>query len=239
MTFGADRLVAGVRALGALGPLALFVVVAPALGAMLLVVTEQHWFGPLEGMGFGAVPLFLAASIILAGLSFVPTHAVSLVGGMLFGATAGSLLAMAGVTGAALLGYLALRRVVGDRALAGLECRPGAAAVHRALVHGGARRTFALVALVRLSPVMPFAGTNLLLAAAGMGLRDFLLGSIVGLAPRVVAVAVAGAGLASLDLDRAADARVALLGAVATVAALWVIGRVARSALRQAAVLTP
>ena len=65
------------------------------------------------------------------------------------------------------------------------------------------------------------------------GLREFLLGSVVGLAPRVVAVAVAGAGLAQLDLSRGADLRLAVLGAVATVALLVVLWAVGRRALRE------
>jgi len=74
-----------------------------------------------------------------------------------------------------------------------------------------------------------------LMAASGVGLGPFLAGSLAGLAPRVIAVAVAGAGLAELDLARSADVRLAIAGGLATVAVLVVMGRIARAALREVA----
>ncbi len=221
--------------LGALGPIALFTVVGPAIGALVLVATAPAWLDPLRALGWSAVPLVVVLTVVLAGFSLVPTHASSAVAGVLFGAAAGSVVAMAGIVGAALLGYAVLRRWIGRRTIAGLARRPRAAAVHRALVHAGARRTAGLIVLVRLSPVMPFAATNLLMAASGVGLGPFLAGSLAGLAPRVIAVAVAGAGLAELDLARSADVRLAIAGALATVAVLVVMGRIARAALREVA----
>lgn len=215
-------------------PLALFLIVVPLLGAVVLVGTSERWLEPWMQLGLApSIACFLLASSFLAGFSLVPTHAASLVAGMLFGAAGGSLLALVGIALGAVVSFSILRRLSGTRALELLANRPRARAVHRALLHGGSRRSVTLIALVRLSPIMPFAGTNLVLAASGIRLREFLLGSVVGLAPRIVAVAVAGAGLARLDLAQGADARLAVLGTAATLAALFLISAIARRALRQ------
>lgn len=222
------------RELGPVGPLAAFMVAGPLLGALVLLSTSRDWLDRLAGMGaVGAIPCFLVATIVLAGLCLIPTHAASLVAGLLFGVGGGIVLALAGSAGAALLGYLVLSRLARGRIMRLLETRPRAAAVRRALV---ARRTrvAGLIALIRLSPVMPFAATNLVMATAGVGLREFLAGSVLGMAPRVIVVVMGGAGLAELDLTRGTDARLAVIGGLATLIALIAIGRVSRAALRDA-----
>ena len=132
----------------------------------------------------------------------------------------------------AALGFVLLRRLVGERLVHALARRPRAATVHAALL-SRRRRLLGLVVLLRLSPVMPFAGSNLVFAAAGVEARTFLLGSVLGLAPRVALVALAGAGLSELDLSHTADARLAWLGGLATLASLVVLGRIGRRALAE------
>ncbi|MEZ6016102.1 MAG: VTT domain-containing protein [Planctomycetota bacterium] len=223
-----------VRKLGRLGPLAAFTALGPLVGATVLAASSETWFPPLEAAGAGAVPCVMFGTVLLAGLSLVPTHASSLVAGLLFGVTGGTLVAVAGVLGAALLGFFVVRRIVGERFLQQLAAHPRASAVHTDLLRRGAARAALFIALIRLSPVMPFAATNLLIAASGVRPWAFLAGSLVGLAPRIVAVVLAGAGLADLDLSQAADQRVVIVGGVATIAALAVIGALSRRALARA-----
>jgi len=218
----------------AVGLLGLALVGLPALGALVLVSTFDGWYPALESLGpVTGVAALVPLAAVLAGLSLVPTHAVSLVAGMLAGAGAGVPLALLAVALAALFGHGLLRRLVGERLVAALASRPRAAAVHAALL-SRRERLVGLIVLLRLSPVMPFAGTNLVFAAAGVTTGPFLLGSVVGLAPRVALVAVAGAGLSELDLSQAGDSRLAVVGAVATVLSLVLLGRVSRRALAEA-----
>lgn len=216
-------------------PLGLATVVGPLLGVSVLAATSGIWFGALQSQGSGAIPWLLAATVLLAGLSLMPTHAASLVAGMLFGWAGGSLLALCGTLGAALLGHRLLSALVGRRVLEALERRPRAAAVHQALLGRGALGLAGLVALLRLSPLLPFAATNLVLAAARVPLVPFLAGTALGIAPRVCVVALAGSGLAELDLSSTSDRRLALLGVVATVLVLAVLTRLARQVLRRSA----
>lgn len=222
------------RALGSLGPLAAFTAVGPLAGAAVLAATADRWYPPLEALGLGAVPWLIGATVVLAGLSLTPTHATSLVAGLLFGSAMGIAVALAGTLGAALLGFVVVRRVVGERVLDQLAHHPRARAVHDDLLRQSGWRAASILALVRLSPLMPFAATNLVMAALGVRARVFVAGTLVGIAPRVVAVVVAGAGLAELDLTTSADARLAIIGLTATVVALVVIGRLAKRALVRA-----
>ncbi|MEX1024635.1 MAG: VTT domain-containing protein [Planctomycetota bacterium] len=219
----------------AIGALALFLLLAPAFGAVALVVSYETWLPPLEELGAAACLPFAAITVVLVGLGLTPTHAHSLVAGWLFGIVGGTLLALACVTLAAALAHRVFGGWSREWAFAALTVRPRAAAVHRALVECGTWRSIGLVALVRLSPFMPYAGTNLLMASANVRPLPFVAGSGLGLAPRVAALAVAGAGLAELDLSQAADARLALLGGVATLLLLFVLGRITAPSLRSRA----
>ncbi len=226
-----QRIVETLRAAGAVGPIALYTVAMPAISVPILAATQQSWYPQLVEAGGAIAPWYVLGGAILAGLSLVPTHAVSLVAGLLFGSAVGSVVALISVMLGAALGYGVFRPLAAPRALTGLAARPRAAAVHRALVRSGARQTIGLIVLVRLSPIMPFAGTNLLMAGAGVSWREFLLGSGIGLAPRVIAVAVVGAGLAELDFSSSLGRSWLIAGLIATIAAVVIIGRAAKRVL--------
>ena len=224
-----------IRRLGPFGLLAGFMVGGPLLGAVVLVATRERWLPPLEALDPSEAALWFAVgTVLLAGLSLTPTHASSLVAGMLFGAVHGAWVAVGAIAAAGVFAYALLRPLTTTHALAALERWPRARVIHRALLERRARLTL-LILLIRLSPVMPFAATNLLLAAGGVRPVEFVVGSVVGLAPRIVAVVVAGAGLSELDLGQAADVRVAVVGGVATVLVLIAISAIARRALEEAA----
>ena len=71
------------------------------------------------------------------------------------------------------------------------------------------------------------------MAATGAPLRPYIGGSLVGLAPRVVAVVIAGDSLAGIDFSRPGSDLGLWVGIAATVLALVVLGRLARAALRR------
>lgn len=217
--------------LGHIGPLAVLLVLMPLVGVLVLVAEAEPVVGFLQKAP-GALAVFLAAGTLLAALSLVPTHAVSLVAGYVWGLYAGSGIALLTVLLAALLGHLLLSRVAGPRLLHAIEARPKAQALHQALLRSGERRAFSVVALLRLSPVMPFAGTNLLMAALGVRLLPYSWGSLIGLAPRVVALAVTGAGLSQIDFSSPGSSVATWVGIAATLLGVVLLGLVARRALR-------
>jgi uncharacterized membrane protein YdjX (TVP38/TMEM64 family) len=226
------------RVLRELGPAAPLLVVAfagPLLGVVVLAATEAAWL-PLFGAGLASAIAFCVCGAVAAAACLLPTHATSLVGGFLFGGAAGGALAWLVVLLAAMLGYALFRPLVGARALAALERAPRALLVQRALLGRGVLRTAWLIALLRLSPLMPFAATNLLLAALHVRALPFACGTMLGVTPRVLAVAWVGAELSAFDLaaERASGNAVTTgLAIAATLLAVVVVGRIARGALRR------
>lgn len=228
-----NRLRQRLRAFGPAAPLLVAAMAVPLLGTAVLAATAPRWL-PWVGDGPGSASCFVALGALATAGCLLPTHATSLLAGFLFGAGTGSLLAWLLIVIGAALGHTLFRRLVGERATRALADSPRALVVHRALLGRGFWRTVWLVALLRLSPVMPFGATNLLCSALGVGLPAVLVATMLGITPRAVGAAVIGAGLSELDWGAGGSVWSTGLAIVATVLAVVVIGRAARRALRQA-----
>lgn len=222
----------GARALGPAVPLFVASMAVPLCGAALLAATTQHWL-PWLGHHAAGPWLFVPVAGACAALALLPTLVTSLAAGFAFGAAGGIALAVAAVAFATLLGHRVLAAVLGDRVVRAIAASPRAAVVHRALVGRGALRTGTLIVLLRLSPVMPFAATNLLLTAAAVPLRTFFFASLLGLVPRAVAFGWIGSTLAEFDARQPVAVQETVLGLAVTLLAVWWIGRAARQALRR------
>lgn len=218
--------------LGPAGPLFFVAMVGPMLGAAVLVATTTTWL-PRLLPDLATALGFVACGVVATAGCLLPTHATSLVAGFVFGAWLGPLLAWLVVLLAATFGFAALRALVGARILAAIGSSRRGTIVHRALLGRGFLRTAWLIALLRLSPLMPFAATNLLLAALGVHGRTFLLATVVGITPRAVAVALLGAGLSELDWEAEGSWGWTVFAVVTTLLVIVVIGRTARAALRR------
>tara|TARA_R110000868_G_C10398409_1_gene721045 strand:- start:40 stop:510 length:471 start_codon:yes stop_codon:yes gene_type:complete len=152
---------------------------------------------------------------------------------MAFGIGLGSAMALVGIGMAAALGFVTLRFLLRDKAVEALSHHPRAETIHRELGEGHFLRCIGLLALIRLSPVVPFAATNLLMSTTGIRILPFLVGSLLGLVPRVIAVVWIGSSLTELDLSQAADRRLLVLGVLATFAVLWILRKVSKRGLAQ------
>lgn len=219
-----------INELGKLGPVFTFAVLAPGLGILLLTATAPNWLEPMKEAGLNSISIFLCSAILLTGLSLIPTHAVSLVAGILYGVGTGSYLAVIAIISASLFSFFICSYLVGDRAVEVLRKKPRADSVYKELLKHNAFRTIYIIILVRLSPVMPFAGTNVLLASAKVKLSEFLIGSTIGLAPRILLVVSAGAGLTKLSSDYDKK-ELLILGISATIVTIVVLGRISKRVL--------
>ncbi|MFN3240986.1 MAG: TVP38/TMEM64 family protein [Planctomycetota bacterium] len=220
------------RALGPAGPLLLFASGGPLVGLIVLVATSASWLPWFEGGGGGEVLVFWLVGVALAAGCLMPTHATSLLAGYLFGTWLGTTVGFSVVLVAASVGFSLWSRVVGGRVLEAIAVSPNARRVHAALLGRSFGRTVWLIALLRLSPLMPFAATNLLMAAFGVRSWAFLCATMIGIAPRSVGVALVGAQLSELDWKAGGSLWSTALAIVATVAVVVWIGRIARRALR-------
>jgi len=175
-------------------------VLLPPVGAVVAGLTRDSWMGAC--VGSGGLVVFLTICAPLCAVSLVPTYAVAVGAGYLYGPTLGSVTAVGAILLGAWIGFRIAVLCAGDALLDGLG--PRVDATRRALLESPARTTATVIGLVRLAPVTPFAATNLLMAGAGVPLAPYLVGTLVGLAPRTALVAVAGSGLAELEIGRGA-----------------------------------
>lgn len=218
------------RELGPAAPLFVVAMTVPLLGAAALATTTATWL-PWFGRDLASALCFVVLGAFAAAAMLLPTHATSLAAGYVFGEWLGAAVAWLVIAVAAAFGYGLLRPLVGERALRALAASPRALRVHRALLGRGLWRTIWVIALLRLSPLLPFSATNLLLAALGVRGAAFVTATILGITPRALGVAWVGAGLTELDWQSGSPRWATVLAIVATVAVLVVLGRIARRAL--------
>ncbi len=130
--------------------------------------------------GWGAAGMVAFGLIyIIATVLLIPGAALTALAGVLFGIWWGTLIvsisATLGAAAAFLLGRYIFRRSIEQRLLA----RPGFAAIDRAV----SERGWVIVALLRLSPVVPFNLSNYFFGLTGIGLRRYVLASWVCMLP--------------------------------------------------------
>jgi uncharacterized membrane protein YdjX (TVP38/TMEM64 family) len=209
---------AAVLRLGALGVLlAVLVAAAIVIGVPDAAVVRGAVadLGPLAPVVF----VLLYAAVTLLPL---PKNVVTAVAGALFGLVDGVLLVLPG----ALLGALAafgLGRWLGRDAVERLT-GTRVARVDALL----ARRGFVAILVSRLVPVLPFTGINYAAGLTAIRLRDFALGTAIGIVPGTVAYVALGAYGTSPTSWPFATAMAALL--VLSLGGVWFASRRHRAA---------
>lgn len=165
-------------------------------------------------------PVAVLGAYVVAGLLVVPVTAMVAATVIVFGPWLGLLYAAGGALLSAASTYMLGRALGRDtmRRLAG----PRLNRLSRRL---GRRGLIAVVA-VRLIPIAPFTIVNMVAGATHIGMRDFLLGTLLGMAPGILATA--------FFVDRVAAAvRDPGAGTFAVLAGLLVLAVAAAGALRR------
>jgi uncharacterized membrane protein YdjX (TVP38/TMEM64 family) len=129
-----------------------------------------------------AAPLLTLAAFVAAVLLAVPLTLMVVVTVLVFGPWLGYAYSLPGALAGATAAY-AVGRLLGRSSL-----RQLAGSRFGRLVQGLDRRGALTLAMVRVIPVAPFTLLNLAAGAARIRLRDFLLGTLLGLAPGMFAV---------------------------------------------------
>ena len=176
----------------------------------------------------------LGIAWIPAAILFLPGTILTLGTGFLLGLEAGLAVVSLGSTIGATAAFLVGRHLGRDWVRRRVGERRGFQGIDRAIEREGLK----VVLLLRLSPLVPFNALNYALALTGVRLRDYVLGSWVGMLPGTLLYVWLGAGARSLAAIAAGtSARPAgwflLFGAglAATAAAVWLVARAARRAL--------
>jgi len=129
-----------------------------------------------------AGPFAAAAAIAIGTCVMLPVTVLIVAAGLVFGWLVGFATALAGALAGTAGGY-AIGRLLWRDAIR----RLGGRRLNR-LSRAMAKRGVTSVALVRLVPVAPFTVVNLVAGASHIRLRDCLLGTLLGMAPGVLAL---------------------------------------------------
>src|SRR4051812_33233734 len=174
-------------ALGALFALYLIVRQLPVVPLVIAGATLLH------GMGWPGI-FATGAAIYLLTLFMLPIIPLIVACGWLYGPWGGAISLAAAVASAATSFSIARALGRGAAAQALLE-RPRARALADLAAEGG----LITVALVRLSPILPYTPSNAVMGLTPMRLRDITLGTAVGMAPGIAVYSWAGSLLPSAE----------------------------------------
>jgi uncharacterized membrane protein YdjX (TVP38/TMEM64 family) len=209
----------------------LYAAVGQAVGGIVALALAYTHADALRGGGLGVGALLLVGGALGCGLALLPTHVLSLLCGWAFGVPMGLAVALSGATLGSPLGYGIGQCLAGPGVLRMIARNPRAVVVCEAITRGSPARAFVLIGLLRLSPVVPYGSTNVLAAVFSVPMMPFLLGTLLGLAPRAAAVVFIGAGLERLDAHASVSPWLWGLGIAATLAAVVIMGWVAKRAI--------
>jgi phosphatidylserine/phosphatidylglycerophosphate/cardiolipin synthase-like enzyme/membrane protein DedA with SNARE-associated domain len=162
-------------------------------------------------------PLWMLGAYVVASLMVMPIMLLIVATALVFDPLTACAYAMAGsLLGATLtfcvgkaLGHRAVRQIAGQRVNA----------LSRRLGEGG---VFAVM-VVRILPIAPFTVVNVVAGASHLRMRDFLLGTALGMTPGIVAVAVFSDRLGAA-LQDPSPVTVLLLGLALVAMGLAVLG---------------
>ncbi len=235
------------RSLGPTGVLGVLWTALPPLCSIPLFVYMPEIASWLKGHESLGVVIYTVAFAVLAGAALLPTYAQSALGGYAFGLAIGAPAALLGFGAGSLIGYLIARSVSRDRVEQLIETQPKWRAIRNALLgstdDAGVRtpagfwKTTGMVALIRMPPNSPFALTNLVLASVKVPLGSFVLGTMLGMAPRTTIAVFIGSlvegALTEDNLKRMAPAWVWYVGIAVSVGIMVIIATIAQKALNR------
>ena len=169
-------------------------------------------------------PLAVMVIFVVAGLVLFPLSVLIVVMALVYGPVLGPIYTLCGAALSATVTFAIGRRLGRE------TVRKVAGSRLNALSRRLAKRGLLPVVIARLLPVGPYSIVNLVAGASHIGWRNFLIGTVLGLAPGVITT--------SLFIDRAlaairepTPATFALLAliVVAIVALVWAVRRILRS----------
>jgi uncharacterized membrane protein YdjX (TVP38/TMEM64 family) len=215
------------------------VIIAALIAGLRAIHAQQHlldlvsW---IRGAGWMGLCVFVIA-YVCATVLFLPGSILTLGAGFAYGVGLGTVLVWIAANAGAALAFVLGRTLARKWVAARMEARPRFAAIDRAV----GREGFKIVLLTRLSPVFPFNLLNYAFGLTRVSLRDYVLGSLVGMLPGTVMYVYLGSlitSLSELAAGRTSGGATQQIfyfaGLAATVVVTLYVTRVARRALEEA-----
>lgn len=228
-----ERFRQNLRELGHLTPMALVATFLPIVGSSVLLIfllPIGNWLRDNWEVGIG---VFILATLFFCGLALLPTNVIGIVSGWAFSFELGLLVLMAGVIGSAVISFLVNLRLSGERLPEAIKKHPRTNAIYRALLREDLKKTALIITLLRMSVIMPFSLTNLLMAASRVPVRAFVIGTAAGMLPRSAAMAYVGSGLSELNSTNTRETYLLVIGIAASIVSTIVIAILSRMALER------
>jgi len=236
---------AGMHAAGMVGSLALaseVVQIVNTFAALLLmnrmtgassfVGLVEVFAGFFNKMGWVAYPVYSAMLLTITILPLMSAILFIVLAGMVFGTVRGTVLVSMSLSSAAAISAAISRRVAAAKKYGLANIDPSAAAVDAAIAKGPTRNALLLVTLLRLSPVLPFTFSNYLAGLTSLPIWVVFLGTALGTLPTQAVYVGAGAlGKQALEGGVKLPKSILALGALATVAAIALIGHISQKVL--------
>ena len=190
----------------------------------------------VDGLGYWG-PLVLGAAYVVAALAFFPGSALTLTAGAVFGLGWGTVTVSLASTTAAALAFLIARYLARDKVAKQAQRFPKFKAIDGAIGAGG----WKIIAMLRLSPAMPFSLGNYLFGLTRIRFWPYVLASWLFMLPGTLMfvylgnISVEGLRSASGAERGKTPAEWALLGVglLATIAVTVYVTRLSRKALRE------
>lgn len=205
-----------------------FVVLVRALPISAWLESVRHW---IDSLGFWGPAAFVAVYVV-AVLLFFPGSLLTLVAGALYGLVEGTLIVSLAATTAAALAFLIARYFARDKVRRLVEQSPRLAAVDEAIGAEG----WKIVALLRLSPAVPFTLQNYLYGVTAIRFWPCILITWVAMLPGTflyVYIGSLGKTAAEAAETSAAEWTIRGVGLIATIVVTIYIARLARRAIER------
>jgi phosphatidylserine/phosphatidylglycerophosphate/cardiolipin synthase-like enzyme/uncharacterized membrane protein YdjX (TVP38/TMEM64 family) len=198
-----------------------------AIVALLLGLAALWHWGPLAALadplrlqdevlrqaGNTTVTVAVLAAYVVGGLLMFPVTVLIVTTGLLYGPLIGIMVALAGAMLGACAGF-GVGMLLGRHGLRRL-LRGRLDRISRQI----ARRGLLSMMLIRMLPVAPFTVINLVAGASHLRFRDFLLGSLLGMAPGIVAISAFAGQLGAVLREPAPDKLLVLFALLVLIAA--------------------
>ncbi len=208
------------------------VVVALIVAIRLLPIREWLHVFHLYVQGLGPAGYVLYAAVYAVSVVFlVPASLLTLGAGAIFGVVAGSIVVTIGATLGATIAFVLAKTILRDRVEAWTASKPKLRAIDTAIRHEGTK----LMLLMRVSGFPPFTWINYVLGLTGVRLLPYVLTTMFGILPGVIAFTYAGAAGAAAVRGEGNRVTLIVTAAGAVLVSLYV-ARIATQAIRRAGV---
>lgn len=188
-----------------------------------------------EGGGSLAIgiAMYVGIFILTAGVGILPTYSQAILAGFAFGVAFGFPAALAGFTGASIIGYCIALFIARKHVESELHRHPKAEIVRDAFVRHGFWRATGILMLLRVSPASPFSLMNGFMAVSGVKLVPYVIATVVGMAPRTFAAVWIGSQIENWD-EYDKPKWLIIGGIVLMVGVLLLLGNMANKAIDKA-----